>query len=171
MMKWLQYQSSQQRWSQYWLPSTYMVPVRSGWYQWCPWPTDPKLNTYYEHLPVFCVGVHLTVKTNLGLKSDGTSGGGGRSTNRRFWLGATDSCIGKTHPKNHKTFPYISIFIFFANVKIFCVQHKNLFFGKQTRRWFSLPKHRNPRFNTQHRLDLLNSTLKLARLDMKNCPC
>ena len=26
-MKWLQYQSSQQRWSRYWLPSTYMVPV------------------------------------------------------------------------------------------------------------------------------------------------
>lgn len=33
---------------------------------------DPKLKTYYEHLPVFCLGVHLTVKKNLGLKSDGT---------------------------------------------------------------------------------------------------
>ena len=74
-MKWLPCQSSQQRWSQYWLPSTYMVPVGSGWYQWCPWPMDPKLKTYYEHLPVFCLGVHLTVKKNLGLKSDGTNGG------------------------------------------------------------------------------------------------
>lgn len=48
---------------------------------------------------------------------------------------------------------------------------KTCFFGKRTRRWFSLPKHRNLRFNTQHRLDLLNSTLKLDRLDMKNLPC
>lgn len=83
-MKWLPYQSSQQRWSQYWLPSTYMVPVRPGWYQWCPWPMDPKLKTY-KHLPVFCLGVHLTVKKEFRAQIGWNKWGGGRSTNSSTW--------------------------------------------------------------------------------------
>lgn len=55
--------------------------------------------------------------------------------------------------------------------KIFVFNIKTCFLGKRTRRWFSLPKHRNLRFNTQHRLDVLNSTLELDPLDMKNLPC
>lgn len=52
----------------------------------------------------------------------------GLSTNRRFGLGATDFCIGKTHTQKTTRHLHISIFIFFANVKKNCVQHKNLFF-------------------------------------------